>query len=104
MGALSDWKKFVLYSDHEVLKYLNSQKRISKDMHARLCQVLQKFPFRIQHKSGVHNVVADALNKRADLLITLSQDTLGFEQLKDCYADDDDFGQIWKSCAAGQLV
>ena len=77
---------------------------MSKNMHARWCQFLQKFPFRLQYKSGVHHVVAGALTGKAGLLITLSQDILGFEQLKDCYADDDDFGQIWKSCTSDQLV
>ena len=77
---------------------------MSKNMHARWCQFLQKFPFKLQHKSGVHNVVAYTLSRRAGLLITLSQDILGFKQLKDCYADDDDFGQIWKSYASDQPV
>ena len=73
-------------------------------MHARWYQFLQKFPFRLQHNANVHNVVADALSRRVGLLITLSQDILRFEQLKDCYADDDNFGQIWKSCASSQHV
>lgn len=53
-------KKFVQYLDHKVLKYLNGQKKIRKDIRTRWCQFLQKFSYRLKHKSGVQNRMIDA--------------------------------------------
>lgn len=95
-------KEFILYPDHEALKFINSQGRISVDKHARWCQFIQKFPFWLMHKSGAQNIVADALSRRHNLLMVLGQEIIGFEVLKDCYAGDEDFGIIWKKCWRGE--
>ena len=56
--ALKTWehylvgREFVLYSDCDALKHLNSQTRISKDMHARGLQFLQKFLLRLSITQG----------------------------------------------------
>ena len=108
MRALKTWEyylvghEFVLYSNCDALKDLNSQTRISKDIHARWLQFLQKFLFKIKHKTGVQNKVADALSRRTDLLITLKNEFMGFEQLKELYEADEDFQDIWETCVTNQ--
>ena len=50
-------KEFVLYTDHEALKHLQGQDKISA-RHASWVAYLQQFTFVVKHKSGVTNRVA----------------------------------------------
>lgn len=67
--ALDHWshyllpRELVLYSDHEALKYLQSQQKLNA-RHAKWIELLQAFQFLIKHKSGKSNQVADALSRR----------------------------------------
>lgn len=64
-------KKFVLYSNHETLKFLHNKRRISDGIHAIWVTYLQRFPIKIVYKVGVQNRNVDALSRRATLLVTL---------------------------------
>ncbi|KAF5445394.1 hypothetical protein F2P56_034445 [Juglans regia] len=56
----------------------------------------------LKHKSGQQNKVADAFSRRASMLVTMKAEIIGFEQLKDLYANYEDFAEVWKQCAMGK--
>ena len=91
-------KDFILYTDHQDLKYLSTHKQIISDMHARWSTYIEKFPHKIVHKSGQQNRVIDALSRQVALMRTLSLDIVGFETLTELYVDDDDFKKVWATC------
>ena len=104
--ALSHWsqyllsKPFVLYSDHQALKFINSQNKLSS-RHASWVEFLQAYNFTIKHKSGSQNVVADALSRKHSLLTALKVKVVGFEVLQELYKDDAYFGKVWAECVNG---
>ena len=66
--TLKHWKhyliqnEFVLYTNHQALKHINSQASIN-GMHARWVAYIQCFNFTLKHKSGVTNKVVDVLSR-----------------------------------------
>ena len=87
--ALKTWEhylvghEFVLYLDCDALNHLNSQLKL-----VRICMPGGYSSYKSSHsesniRRGVQNKVANALSHRADLLLTLSNEIVGFEVLKE---------------------
>ncbi|KAI3448670.1 hypothetical protein Pfo_005335 [Paulownia fortunei] len=93
-------KEFVIHTDHESLKHLKGQHKLSR-RHAKWVEFIETFPYVIKYKQGKENVVADALSRRYALLSTLDSKLLGFEYIKELYATDSDFGDLFKNCTKG---
>ena len=90
-------KEFVIHTDHESLKFLKSQNKLSK-RHVRWISFIETFPYVIKYKTGKSNIVADALSRRYTLLATLDAKLFGFELIKDLYTTDDDFKLVFEAC------
>ncbi|KAG8481073.1 hypothetical protein CXB51_025807 [Gossypium anomalum] len=101
--ALETWqhylwpKDFVIHSDHESLKHIKGQHKLTK-RHSKWVEFLESFPYVIRYKKGKENIVADALSRRYTLLNHLDSKLLGFAFLKDLYNSDTDFGDVYKLC------
>jgi hypothetical protein len=71
-NARADWAAFVL----------------------RHCAYVQQFSFTIKHKAGALKRVADAFSRKSTLLVTMQNEVLGFEFIKDLLLTDPFFGLI----------
>ncbi|XP_022864288.1 uncharacterized protein LOC111384260 [Olea europaea var. sylvestris] len=86
-------REFILVTDHEALKYINGQHKLSR-RHAKWARYLQEFTFTLRHQAGSLNRVADALSCRTLLLTIMSTKIVRFEAFPDMYAADPSFGKI----------
>jgi len=90
-------KEFVIHSDHESLKHLKGQGKLSR-RHAKWVEFIETFPYVIKYKQGKENIVADAPSRRYVLLSTLDARFLGIEHIKELYKDDSDFANVYNAC------
>ena len=96
-------KTFVLRSDHQALQYMKSQKTLQR-MHARWIVFVDTFHYAFVFKSGSKNKVAEALSRQTELLMTMKIELQGFDNLKEQYATDGDFAEIWEKCVRHEPV
>ncbi|PKI48213.1 hypothetical protein CRG98_031400, partial [Punica granatum] len=85
-------KEFILYIDHEALKHLHSQDKVSA-RHASWVAYLEHFTFVVKHKSGVINRVADALSRRRSILSKMTVEVVADRRRKHAEFEVGDF--IW---------
>jgi hypothetical protein len=99
--ALKKWrhylipKEFVLYSDNHALQFVTQQEKLNHK-HAKWVEYMQNFTFVTKHISGTTNKVADALSRTCLLLQEFRVKMLGFDDLKDMYANDQDFKEAYE--------
>ena len=98
--ALENWSRylkmqpFVLYTDHESLKNIHGQNKLSP-RHAGWAEFLQTFNFSAKYKTGKTNVIADALSRRHNQLAIHENRMIGFEMIKEQYVGDPDFNELY---------
>ena len=92
--------EFVLFSDHQALRYLNSQKKLNA-RHAKWVEFLNEYSFVINHRSGIENKAADALSRLTVTLHRMSAHVIGFDRLKNEYSACPDFGIIYNEVSNG---
>jgi hypothetical protein len=63
--------------------------------HARWLEYITTCPFVIKYKKDKENIVANALSRRHALLHFLDARLLSFEFMKELYAHDEEFGEIF---------
>lgn len=80
-------KEFDNYTDHDALKHLSSQGKVSS-RHAYWIAYFQQFTFVIKHTSGASNRVADALSRMHSVLTVLHTLVPGFATFADLYPSD----------------
>ena len=93
-------KEFILFSDHEALKWLISQKKVNP-RHAKWIEFLQSYNFFIKHKPGEDNRVGDALSMKKHLLSIISPQIIGLDKIKEIYDSCKDFKNIYNEVLNG---
>jgi hypothetical protein len=58
---------------------------------------MQNFTFVIKHISGTANKIVDALSRKCLLLQEFKVKTLGFDDLRNMYAEDPDFKEAYEA-------
>ncbi|KAK8928243.1 hypothetical protein KSP39_PZI017395 [Platanthera zijinensis] len=101
-GSFSCLLHFVLYSDHQALRYLNSQKKLGHP-HAKWVQFMQEYHYALNHRAGVENKSADALSRQVTILHTMSVRVEGFERVRHDYPECPDFGDIYSALSRDPL-
>jgi hypothetical protein len=89
-------KEFFLYSDNHAMQFVTQQEKLNQK-HVKWVEYMKNFTFVIKHIFGTANKVVDALSRKCLLLQEFKVKTLGFDDLRDMYADDPDFKEAYEA-------
>ena len=92
--------EFVLFSNHQTLRYLNSQNKLNA-RHAKWVEFLNEYSFVINHRADIENKAVDALSRLTITLHRMSAYVIGFDRLKNKYSACPDFGIIYNEVSNG---
>ncbi|GBG42305.1 hypothetical protein CBR_g75742, partial [Chara braunii] len=103
--ALDHWRHYLLgrhfkvYSDHETLRWLKTQVRMTPKL-TRWAAEIDQYDFELKPVNGTYNVVADTLSRRSDffgVIVTyLDVGTDLQEKIKNAYSTDPVHGAMLK--------
>ncbi|GBG80375.1 hypothetical protein CBR_g30743 [Chara braunii] len=107
--ALKHWKHFLLgrnfkiFSYHSTLQWMKSQGELN-DKLARYIQFIDMFDFKLKHKKGCYNKVADTLSRKPDSFALISSTHSFGEETRQTIArllpQDETFGPIVRNLQA----
>jgi len=60
-------RKFIIFIDHESLKYIREQGKLNK-RHAKWVEYIEQFSYVVKHKTMKSNVVVNTLSRRQHFL------------------------------------
>ncbi|GBG64531.1 hypothetical protein CBR_g45227 [Chara braunii] len=101
--ALDHWKHYLLgrhfkvYSDHETLRWLKTQAKMTPKL-TRWAAEIDQYDFELKPVKGKYNVVADALNRKADYFgaivhyLDIGKDLQ--QKVREAYAQDPIYGEF----------
>ena len=92
--------KFVLFSYHQALRYLNSQKKLNA-RHAKWVEFFNEYSFVINHRASIEKKAVDALSQLTITRHHMSAHVIGFDRLKNEYFACPDFGIIYNEVSNG---
>nr|GEW47476.1 ATP-dependent DNA helicase RecG [Tanacetum cinerariifolium] len=91
-AVLSQEGRPVAFHREKLMRLNKSGQLMNKNYTCTVGEFLEEIQL-IKHKRA-SNKVADALSRKITLLVTISNEVVGFDSIKELYASDEDFGNI----------
>jgi len=98
-------KEMIIHSDHQALKYLQSQTKLQQARHSRWMGFIQQFHLVIRYKKGIYNKVVDMFSRPiVNASIFIKNNSIMHESYIEQYAQDDNFKNVYATLIQGHLL